>query len=68
MFDNLTVFEDRYEEITQKLYDPDVVSDPKQYAELMKEHKNIAPILKTNNMLLLQLQFPITQHSMFGNY
>lgn len=46
MFDNLTVFEDRYEEITQKLYDPDVVSDPKQYAELMKEHKNIAPIVE----------------------
>ena len=46
MFDNLTVFEDRYEEITQILYDPDVVSDPKQYAELMKEHKNIAPIVE----------------------
>ena len=37
MFENLIVFEERYEEINQKLYDPDVVSDQKQYAELMKE-------------------------------
>lgn len=46
MFDNLSVFEDRYEEINQKLYDPDVVSDPKQYAELMREHKHITPIVE----------------------
>jgi peptide chain release factor 1 len=46
MFDNLSVFEDRYEEINQKLYDPDVVSDQKQYAELMKEHKTITPIVE----------------------
>ena len=46
MFDNLSVFEDRYEEINQKLYDPAVVSDQKQYAELMKEHKNITPIVE----------------------
>lgn len=46
MFDNLSVFEERYEEINQKLYDPAVVSDPKQYAELMKEHKNITPIVE----------------------
>ncbi|MDD5952754.1 MAG: peptide chain release factor 1 [Oscillospiraceae bacterium] len=47
MFENLSVFEDRYEEINQKLYDPTIVSDQKQYAELMKEHKNITPIVET---------------------
>ena len=46
MFENLIVFEERYEEINQKLYDPAVVSDQKQYAELMKEHKNITPIVE----------------------
>ena len=46
MFENLSVFEDRYEEINQKLYDPAVVADPKQYAELMKEHKHITPIVE----------------------
>ena len=46
MFENLRVFEDRFEEITQKLYDPAVVADPAQYAELMKEHKHITPIVE----------------------
>ena len=46
MFDNLAVFEQRYEEINEKLYDPDVVSDQKVYADLMKEHKNLTPIVE----------------------
>ncbi len=46
MFDNLAVFEQRYEEINEKLYDPDVVSDQKVYADLMKEHKNLNPIVE----------------------
>lgn len=47
MFDNLTVFEQRYEEINEKLYDPNVVSDPHAYAELMREHKHLSPIVET---------------------
>jgi peptide chain release factor 1 len=46
MFDNLAVFEQRYEEINEKLYDPEVVSDQKTYADLMKEHKNLTPIVE----------------------
>ena len=46
MFDNLVVFEDRYNEINEKLYDPNIVSDQKLYAELMKELKNITPIVE----------------------
>ena len=46
MFDNLVVFENRYNEINEKLYDPDIVSDQKLYAELMKELKNITPIVE----------------------
>ena len=47
MFENLQVFEDRYAEINEKLYDPAIVSDQKQYAELMKEQKHITPIVET---------------------
>ena len=36
MFDNLVVFENRYNEINEKLYDPDIVSDQKLYADLIK--------------------------------
>ncbi len=46
MFENLEVFEKRYEELNQKLYDPSVLSDQVLYTELMKEHKNITPIVE----------------------
>ena len=46
MFENLNVFEKRYEELNQKLYDPAVLADQSLYTELMKEHKNITPIVE----------------------
>lgn len=46
MFDKLEVFEKRYEEINQQLYDPSVVSDQNKYKELMKESKNLLPIVE----------------------
>ena len=46
MFENLSVFENRYEELNLKLYDPTVAADRGQYAALMKEHKEITPIVE----------------------
>lgn len=46
MFENLSVFENRYEELNLKLYDPTVAADREQYAALMKEHKEIMPIVE----------------------
>ncbi len=46
MFENLDVFEKRYEELNQKLYDPSVLSNQTLYTELMKEHKSITPIVE----------------------
>lgn len=46
MFENLDVFEKRYEELNQKLYDPSVLTNQALYTELMKEHKNITPIVE----------------------
>ena len=31
MFENLQVFENRYEELTQKLYDPQSAADPELF-------------------------------------
>jgi peptide chain release factor 1 len=45
MFENLEVFEKRYEELGRRLYDPMVVSDPAQYRDVMKEYKSIEPIV-----------------------
>ena len=44
--ENLSVFENRYEELNLKLYDPTVAADREQYAALMKEHKEITPIVE----------------------
>ena len=46
MFENLSVFENRYEELNLKLYDPTVAADRGQYAAQMKEHKEITPIVE----------------------
>lgn len=46
MFENLQIFENRYEELNLKLYDPTVASDQNLYRRLMKEHSEITPIVE----------------------
>ncbi|MBR5485509.1 MAG: peptide chain release factor 1 [Oscillospiraceae bacterium] len=46
MFDKLKAVENKYEEINQKLMAPDVMSDTKRYTELMREYKNLTPIVE----------------------
>lgn len=45
MFENLEVFEKHYEELSRRLYEPSVVSDPDLFRDLMKEFKSIEPIV-----------------------
>ena len=47
MFENLAGVEGRFLELEQQLADPEVVSDIKQYTSLLKEHKNMTPIVET---------------------
>lgn len=51
MFENLSVFENRYEELNMKLYDPAVAADRNLYRDLMKEHKEIEPIVEKYRVL-----------------
>ena len=44
LFEKVQVFESRYEELSQKLCDPSVVSSPELYAEVMKEYKSVEPL------------------------
>lgn len=46
MFDKLKAVEARFEEIGELLMDPAVVSDQEQYKKLMKEHKQLTPIVE----------------------
>lgn len=46
MFEKLQLMENRLNELNEKLSNPDVISDPKQYAELMREHKQLTPIVE----------------------
>ncbi len=46
MFEKLQLIEERYEEINRRLMDPNVVSDQNAYRDLMKEYKNLTPIVE----------------------
>lgn len=45
MFENLQVFENRYEELTQKLYDPQSAANPEVFTALMKESRELEPLV-----------------------
>ncbi|MCQ2978865.1 MAG: peptide chain release factor 1 [Clostridia bacterium] len=46
MFDKLEEFIKRFDELTKMLMEPDVVNDQKRYQALMKEHKQITPVVE----------------------
>jgi len=45
MFDNLDAIESKYEELTKKISDPEVISNQNEWRKMMKEHANIEPIV-----------------------
>ena len=46
MFEKLSTVEERYEDISTRLSDPAVISDNEKYRTLMKEYKNLTPIVE----------------------
>lgn len=46
MFDKLSLIEQRYEELSQKVSDPEVIADSANFAKLCKEQSDIAPIVE----------------------
>ncbi|MGN1194351.1 MAG: peptide chain release factor 1 [Acutalibacteraceae bacterium] len=46
MLEKLSEVERHYEEISEKLFDPNVISDIEKYKSLMKEQKNLSPIVE----------------------
>lgn len=45
MLDKLQLAEDRYDAINEKLMDPAIINDQNEYKNLMKEYKNLTPIV-----------------------
>ncbi len=45
MLNKLVLVEERFETISQMLYDPAVIADLDNYSALLKEHKNLQPIV-----------------------
>lgn len=46
MFDKIQILENRYEELNNKLCEPDTVSDANKYKEIMQEYKSLEPIVE----------------------
>ena len=46
MFQKLDAVEKRFEELTQKISDPDVIANQNEWRELMKEHADLEPIVE----------------------
>ena len=46
MFENLREAEKHYEDINELLMQPEVINDTEKYKNLMKEHKNLTPIIE----------------------
>ncbi len=47
MYDKLAAVEAHYEDIQQQLMDPNIASDQKQFTKLMRENKNLTPVIET---------------------
>ena len=47
MFEKIEIFDKRYSELSQRLYEPSVAADPEQYQKTMKELKSIEEVVLT---------------------
>lgn len=45
MYDKLKFIEDKYDELSNTISDPEVIADQNRWRELMKEHSNLEPIV-----------------------
>ncbi len=46
MFDKIKSVEMHYNEVAQRLMQPEIISDQEQYKKLMKEHKQLTPLIE----------------------
>ncbi len=56
MLEKLSHIAKKYEEITHRLYDPSVTTDPALYRQLMKEHNALQPLAEAHSAYIAQQQ------------
>ena len=47
MFEKIEIFDKRYSELSERLYQPSVAGNPEEYQKIMKEIKSIEEIVLT---------------------
>ncbi len=68
MLEKLKTLEEKYDEINEKLMDINVINDTKNYTSLMKEYKNLTPIIeKYREYLKFKMQFEDSEEMMNDN-
>lgn len=50
MFEKLSFLQERFDELSAAISDPEVIADQNKFRELCKEHSDIAPIVEKYNM------------------
>ena len=49
MIDKLNAIKDRFDEVSDLIVQPDIISDMEKYIKLNKEYKDLDPIVQTIN-------------------
>ena len=65
--EKLDIFEKRYNELNNRLYQPDVATNPEQYQKIMKEFKEIEPIVEEYRTYKQALQTVADAMEMLGD-
>ena len=47
MLDKLEAIKNRFDEVSELIVDPNIISDMKQYIQLNKEYKDLQPIIES---------------------
>lgn len=66
MFDKLKAIEDKFNEVNERLMQPEIVNDNKQYTALMKEYSSLSPIAEKFS-LYKNLKQHMTKHRICWN-
>ena len=68
MFDKLEAVEQRYEEVTKMISDPEVISNQSEWQKLMKEHALISQMMFLSSSGSLGINNIFNSSSILGNF
>ena len=54
MLEKLQIVKNRFDEVSDLIIQPDIISDQKQYVQLNKEYKDLNALMKMGNLISTQ--------------